>query len=1029
MSRVRKGLSYVLGDASEKENHILPINAMQFSSRRNQLYTGGRDGVVKVWDALGHTPQPHFDFGSSADDSQDVAEKILKLETAISSRPLPYATPRSSYDSTTSRNYNIHFDWINDLKLVNNDRHIVTASADLSLKLIDLDGDEGDVQKLSNLHTDYVKKVSSIAHQNLVVSGGLDGLVAVWDLATLQTVQLFSNVSSALHLPNSIYALSNDNGNLISTGGPNNTINIFDRRAHGSGNLIRRLVGHQDNVRCLLMNSNYILSGSSDSTIKLWDMRNFKVYKNFDSHDDAVWSLSTESSSDPAANAADFKVFYSGDKEGNIVKTDLNYLSVHARYDEDNPYPATYFSSSDYAFIDEKVGLSTLVAKADSPIVSLCAEGDSSLFASTYTSLNRYNVPNTKPISEYQYLRTCVDYSDNLVHQLDDDLASGLEGSPADQSELNSDLLDIVSQLSMDSATNLDIQSSFSGNNFLLSTSNVDVTAVDGESEYISMFLSTTGGPSSDYVNAYKDDILGEIKLGHVVDETPVEILLTPVPANRIISIPFNRGPFQEFQVTPKSIIAKRMFNNKRWMLTLYLNGDIKIWDVFVCKELKSFPFSNNSCPLSKDDLKERTKEMDAIFQEYQTMDTLNNWCEVDIKSGKLFVTLTESSYNNVEIYYDQLTKDYPFLVARPSGAKSAKPQATADDRFWVSRILLNSLFHNYVLYEWEADANVRETLKTPKSKPKSAGSVSDNNSVVSDEGSKKMRLFTRISSKSSISQAKGTISPSMSVGSNLSELGVEFEGEDINGASPKDSILRMLQFNFQFYREKYKVQGLKGLATSLIKVYGDEARGLREDVVTYKPLIGLDVFPKDLLIIIFESSPDLGNFRDVCSFHLEELNSLVGPSKNTSKSHLVSELRCTLPKWIGQVLLYDKFPGKELPKIAFLLVEVDYAHLPPEKKIGGRSQKKIKKLPVLETSIKLTSHTMLRVSKILDYLTDKFDSRTSEMKDKRPAMEWLVLECKGEQLTNNMTLQTIKTKIWKSNTDIDLRFRRKFDT
>lgn len=77
---------------------------------------------------------------------------------------------------------------------------------------------------------------------------------------------------------------------------------------------------------------------------------------------------------------------------------------------------------------------------------------------------------------------------------------------------------------------------------------------------------------------------------------------------------------------------------------------------------------------------------------------------------------------------------------------------------------------------------------------------------------------------------------------------------------------------------------------------------------------------------------------------------------------------------------------------------------------------------------IKLTSHNMLRVLKILTYITERFDGRTPEMKDLRNPSEWLALECKGQELPYNFTLQTIKTKIWKSSSEIELRFRRKYD-
>ena len=57
----------------------------------------------------------------------------------------------------------------------------------------------------------------------------------------------------------------------------------------------------------------------------------------------------------------------------------------------------------------------------------------------------------------------------------------------------------------------------------------------------------------------------------------------------------------------------------------------------------------------------------------------------------------------------------------------------------------------------------------------------------------------------------------------------------------------------------------------------------------------------------------------------------------------------------------------------------------------------------------------MLRVLKILNYLVEKFANTTKEMKDKNliPS-DWLVLQCKGQELNNDLTLQTIKPRFGK---------------
>ncbi|KAK8443431.1 hypothetical protein ACNR91_002334 [Candidozyma auris] len=1050
MSRVRKGLSYVLGDTSANENHILPINAMQLSAKSKCLFTGGRDGVVKVWSPQIDGPSsPSFNMGESDSEEslvQDLNEQLLKLETAISSTSLQHRDLSTMYDSSATSNRNTHFDWINDIKLVNGDRSLVTASADLSLKLINLNTkDENDVHKFCNVHTDYVKKLSSIASQNLVVSGGLDGTVAIWDLKTLKPISHFPNFSGAPHLPSSVYALANNHSNLVSAGGPSNTINLYDRRIskEGGANLIRKLVGHQDNVRCLLMNSDFILSGSSDSTVKLWDMRNFKVYKNFEMHDDPVWSLTTPYASSPGlagdSGISDFKVFYSGDKAGNVVKTDLSYLSAHIA-DEDVVEPT--FTSTDLTLIDEKLGLCTLVAKADSPIVSLCVDEDSSIFASTYNALYRYYIPDTQQMAKYQYYRTYVDHLVNIDNQTDDDHHQAkLEGATADQSDLNSDFYDIVSHLSMD--TTLDIQSSFS--NYPMSVTNIERDAIDGNAEYNSMFLCINGGPSTEFVNAYKEELKPTtIDEDTTVDQTPVEILLNPIPACQVISIAFNSRPIEKFPLSPKSIVAKRMLNNKRWMVVLYHNGDIKIWDVFICRVIKTYPSKTGSDKrLSDDDMKEMTRAMDQIVQENQTLDTFSNWCEVEIRSGKLLVSIMESSSLNVEIYYDEMVKQYPFMALEKNQvAKEHMARAVDDERYPLSIIFLNSIFHQYASYELKSDEKAREELRAScaKSKTSGTGSEVDSNSISSraEDSSKMKRLFSRRSSKAnlaSIQVAKPDSSPAQSFASNLSDLADDpLTLTDTSSISDQnvadDSILKLIQQNRQKYMEFYNQQGNKKTATTAMSLYSnDPALSGKDEGSLYCPFIPVEKLPGNLLIIIFENSPDLGNYRDVCSFHLNEITALTYPVQSMSTTyHLIKDLRQTLPRWIGNTILFNKYDRKDWPKVAFQLFEADYSSYPADKKIGGKSQRKIKRLPPLESSLKLTSQNMLRVNKVLLYVTEKFESRTLEMKEKRKPSDWLELECRGQILDPTMTLQTIKTKIWKSSSDIELQFRRKFD-
>ncbi|EGW32539.1 uncharacterized protein SPAPADRAFT_55963 [Spathaspora passalidarum NRRL Y-27907] len=1101
--RTKKGLSYVIGNTSNKDNHILPINAIQYSSQTNQLFTAGRDGTVKVWEHgtasttttttttnnNGGIPVEFSTSYSSSDDNgedveyQDLDERLLRLETAISSHPLPYNSHSLSTTFSIVNSFNHHFDWINDIKLINHDQNLVSCSADLSIKIIDLNceshnthayhlsNNSSSIHKFPNVHTDYIKKLSYSDNQsNHIISGGLDGRVVIWDLTQYTPIQHFENTAIG-NLPSSIYSLANDNAHIITTGGPNNTINVFDPRLQNP--FIRKLIGHQDNIRCLLMNDHFILSGSSDTTIKLWDLRTFKVYKNFDIHEYPVWAMAV----DPTASG--FSRFYSGDKGGNIIKTDLSCLSTHIKPDEIFNYDM--FSSSEQALLDEKLGVSTVVAKSDTPILSLCAETkESTLFSSNYESLNRYVDPNTSQLSQYQYMRSYIDYSINRENQLKDELASGLvsdnatvhTGQGPQSDDLNSDFYDLISHLSMDTT---EIQSTFSHHNHFADSASSsgpgtpllarhdnngddDEDGQDGnkDEEYNSMFLNVNGGPSREFINAFKEEFefdgmnihtVSTAQTNEFVDVTPVEILLNPVGSDQITLVPFNIKPLAQVCLHPKSVVSKRVFDNKRHLMVCYANGDLKIWDLLVCKELHYFPGKKNDVMLSHKELEDRVKEMDEIFQKYQTNDTLNNWCEVEIKAGKILVTLMESSFMNAEIYYDELCSEYPYLeVSHPDQAKRFKEvrkvKVASDDRFQIASILLNSFFYGFAIYEWKFDVLLREELRTAHK---------TNGSTDSDTGSitgslRLLKKLGRISSKSNLATVSRSGTPTASANVSVSDLNVnpnypmnEFiEGNHKSHSEFDTSLMKLLQTNRRLYSDRLnaptynnkKLETVMGVNKIHPAVDEEDSKG----EVQYHPVINSKRFPSDLLLIIFEHSPELGNYRDLFSFSFCDVDKLSRDDESLD-TQFIKDLRFYLPRWLAQPIIYNKYPVKEAPKVAFTLVEFDYSKLPPTVKIGGKSQKKIKKLPAIEGSNKLTSHNMLRVSKILGYLVEKFDSKTSEMKEKdkrddnaKYAWDWLVLECKGQQLPYNMTLQTIKTKIWKSSSDVELRYRRKFD-
>lgn len=175
-----------------------------------------------------------------------------------------------------------------------------------------------DEQYILGQHRDYVKCLSAPLNSNWVVSAGLDRRIISWDLT--QSKEKF-NIDLGANDKNSIYALNvNTEGSIIAAGGPEAIVQLWDVRTRNNSP-ITKLVGHTSNIRSVLVSErgDWVLSGSSDSTIKLWSVTAGRLLHTFDMHEDSVWSLESDHPG--------LQVFYSADRTGVVAKTDLRNVS------------------------------------------------------------------------------------------------------------------------------------------------------------------------------------------------------------------------------------------------------------------------------------------------------------------------------------------------------------------------------------------------------------------------------------------------------------------------------------------------------------------------------------------------------------------------------------------------------------------------------------------------------------------------------------------------------------------------------
>ncbi|KAL3229782.1 hypothetical protein RNJ44_01918 [Nakaseomyces bracarensis] len=177
------------------------------------------------------------------------------------------------------------------------------------------------------------------------------------------------------------------------------------------------------------------------------------------------------------------------------------------------------------------------------------------------------------------------------------------------------------------------------------------------------------------------------------------------------------------------------------------------------------------------------------------------------------------------------------------------------------------------------------------------------------------------------------------------------------------------------------------------------------------------------------------------------------------SRRCLFELLEMNLPFWMGKTLLTESKRSEEQPRLNFTIVpwqpasnndltnnfndeqsktltNGDGLQQPQPTKHNvlkfGKSKFNENNLSptdlpkISETNMKLVAPGMIKVKKIKNYVVDRFENKTPEMKSKQDPSEWLEILCKDQVLDNDMTLGTIRSLFWKSQSDIVLQYRRK---
>ncbi|CAE6479001.1 unnamed protein product [Rhizoctonia solani] len=117
----------------------------------------------------------------------------------------------------------------------------------------------------------------------IVVSGGCDREVRVWDLTTGNCLHVLKGHTSTIRCLKVL-----DSRPIAVSGSRDTTVRVWDI---ARGREVHVLQGHTDSVRCLEVSGNLVVSGSYDATCRLWDVDSGECLRVFRGHYHEVYSV------------------------------------------------------------------------------------------------------------------------------------------------------------------------------------------------------------------------------------------------------------------------------------------------------------------------------------------------------------------------------------------------------------------------------------------------------------------------------------------------------------------------------------------------------------------------------------------------------------------------------------------------------------------------------------------------------------------------------------------------------------------